>query len=128
MACSGVFGPYAQNLPNSGGTLRLRKPSDAVVLEVTWNYHAPWPVAPDGTGHTLVLARPATARGSPQAWDASAMIGGSPGAGDVPPAARRIRWPSTKCSRARSRPPWNFVELRNDAPIGGGHFRLHVER
>jgi hypothetical protein len=114
---SGVFGGFPQSLSNEGGTLRLRKPSGAVVLEVTWNDHAPWPVAADGTGHSLVLARPSYGEASPLAWDASASIGGSPGAGDVPPGSAQDHVAINEVL-ARSVPPLvDFVELRNDAPM-----------
>src|SRR5258706_363484 len=75
---NGVFGGFPQNLSNEGGTLRLRKPSGAVVLEVTWNDHAPWPVAPDGTGHSLLLARPTYGEASPPARGAGATTRGPP--------------------------------------------------
>ena len=121
---SGVFGGFAQSLSNEGGTLRLRKPSDAIVLEVSWNDHAPWPVAADGTGHSLVLARPSYGEGSALAWDASAAIGGSPGAGDVPPASAQDHVAINETLARSDLPAVDFVELRNDAPsavdISGG--------
>ena len=84
---AGVLGPFTGNLSNEGGTLRLRKPSDAIVQEVSWNDHAPWPIAPDGTGHSLVLARPSYGEGNPCAWDAVHRAAVLPGAGDVAPSA-----------------------------------------
>ena len=39
----------------------------------------PWPVAADGTGHSLVLANPTYGEGDPRAWDISDVVGGSPG-------------------------------------------------
>ena len=84
---SGVLGPFTGNLSNEGGTVRLRKASDAIVQEVTWNDRAPWPVSPDGTGHSLVLVRPSYGEGNPRAWAASPARGGSPGTGDVPPSS-----------------------------------------
>ncbi|MEO7317666.1 MAG: lamin tail domain-containing protein, partial [Chthoniobacteraceae bacterium] len=113
---SGVFGPFAQNLSNQGGTLRLRKPSGAIVLEVSWNDRAPWPVAADGTGHSLVLARPSYGEASALAWDASARIGGSPGAGDVPPGSAQDHVAINEVLARASAAGGNFVELRNDAP------------
>ncbi len=113
---TGVFGGFAQSLSNEGGTLRLRKPSDAIVLEVSWNDHAPWPVAADGTGHSLVLARPSYGEGSALAWDASATIGGSPGAGDVPPASAQDHVAINEVLARSDAPSVDFIELRNDAP------------
>ena len=113
---TGVLGGFAQSLSNEGGTLRLRKPSDAIVIEVSWNDHAPWPVAPDGTGHSLVLARPSFGEASAQAWDASASLGGSPGAGDVPPGSAQDHVAINEVLARSDLPAVDFVELRNDAP------------
>jgi hypothetical protein len=80
---SGVLGPWeggsTNGLPNNGGTVRLRHRSGAVLLEINYSNHAPWPIAADGAGHSLVLASPSLGEGNPQAWAASATIGGSPG-------------------------------------------------
>ncbi len=76
---TGVFGPYGGSLPNSSGTIRLRNQSDAIMWETTYDTSAPWPIAPDDGGHSLVLARPSYGEGSPKAWLASDQLGGSPG-------------------------------------------------
>src|SRR4030095_12520116 len=66
-----VAGPYTNKLSNTSGTVRLRDDRGAVLLEVPYNTKPPWPVAPDGTGHSLVLARPSYGEADPRAWDAS---------------------------------------------------------
>lgn len=76
---SGVLGPYEGSLQNGGGVVRVRNRSDAIVLEAIYRDEAPWPVAADGGGHSLVLARPSYGESFPEAWAASARIGGSPG-------------------------------------------------
>ena len=78
---SNVFGPYGNRL-KATGTLRLRNEHDAVMLEVNYRNKSPWPVAPDGTGHSLVLKRPSYGENDPRAWGASENLGGSPGAFD----------------------------------------------
>src|SRR6185436_4112367 len=55
---------------------------NAVLLEVNYDSKAPWPVAPDGTGHSLILNRPSYGERDPRAWAASDKRGGSPGAAD----------------------------------------------
>ncbi|WCJ60055.1 lamin tail domain-containing protein [Fontisphaera persica] len=77
-----VLGPFTNNLPNNNGTLRLRHRTGAVMLEVTYDDEPPWPVAADGAGHSLVLARPSYGENSPLAWAASDQLGGSPGSWD----------------------------------------------
>ena len=49
------------------GTIRLRNNSGGVVLEVKYDHDDPWPVGADGTGHSLVLARPSYGENDPQA-------------------------------------------------------------
>lgn len=76
---SGVLGPFNDGLPNSSGIVRLENQSGGVFLEVEYEDDPPWPVAADGTGHSLVLARPSYGENDPRAWEASDTIGGSPG-------------------------------------------------
>jgi hypothetical protein len=76
---SGVLGPFTNSLPNDRGTVRLRNQSGGVFLEVNYTDDSPWPVAPDGTGHSLVLTRPSYGERDPRAWSASDSVGGSPG-------------------------------------------------
>lgn len=76
---TGVLGPFTNNLPNNNGTVRLISQGGGVLLETEYDSVAPWPVAADGAGHSLVLARPSYGENNPQAWSASDAIGGSPG-------------------------------------------------
>jgi hypothetical protein len=80
-----VQGPYVGNLPNNGGTVRLRNDFGGIVLEVNYEDQLPWPIAADGAGHSLLLARPDFGEGSVRAWAASAFVGGSPGMVDPTP-------------------------------------------
>ncbi len=81
-----VVGPFTNNLPNSSSVVRLRNPSDAVLLEVEYSDDPPWPIAADGAGHSLVLARPSYGEADVRAWSASDLVGGSPGAANAPTA------------------------------------------
>lgn len=85
---TGVLGPWTGSLSNAGGELRLRKRAGAVAVDARYADGASrWPIAADGHGHSLVLARPSYGEQSPRAWEASAFVGGSPGAADPVPAA-----------------------------------------
>ncbi|MBC8002266.1 MAG: lamin tail domain-containing protein, partial [Opitutaceae bacterium] len=77
---SGILGPYANSnsLPNDSGLLRLRNSRDAIVFEMNYTGEPPYPAAPDGGGHSLVLARPSYGERDPRAWAASDVTGGSP--------------------------------------------------
>ena len=79
---SGVLGPFTGSLNNSGDVVRLRDNIGAIKLEVEYSPDAPWPVAADGAGASLVLTSPSYGEASPQAWAASSLIGGSPGMPD----------------------------------------------
>ena len=78
-----VLGGYQGRLSNRAGTLQLQNHVGAVFLDIPYSGAAPWPVAADGAGHSLVLARPSLGEGNPAAWAASARVGGSPGAPEI---------------------------------------------
>ncbi len=73
-----VMGPYTGSLKKTE-TLELLDEQGAVLLTVPYSNVYPWPVATDGTGHSLVLAYPTYGEGDPRAWDISDTVGGSPG-------------------------------------------------
>ena len=81
-----VAGPYlgSLQLPATGkGTLELLDNQGAVLLSIPYSNLHPWPVAADGTGHSMVLANPTYGEGQPRAWDISDVVGGSPGQGEA---------------------------------------------
>lgn len=112
-----VAGPWVGNLSNDGGRIRLRKPSNGIVQEVNYNDDSPWPAAADGAGHSLILARPSYNEGDVRAWEASAGIGGSPGAVDPVPSDD-LDHVFVSSVLSNSEPPLqDFIELRNAAPF-----------
>ena len=114
---SNVLGPYSGGLAGTSGKLRLEHRSGAVLLDIDYGSQSPWPVAPDGTGHSLVLARPSFGERDPHAWSASSLVGGSPGgpepAVDDPLRAVVINEVSANPRGAAAR----FVELYNHSRI-----------
>lgn len=82
----GVNGVFSGRLDNGGETLRLSTPFGFTVLSVTYNDRAPWPLAADGHGFSLVPRNAALQPNSDDgtAWRASTAVGGSPGADDPP--------------------------------------------
>ena len=80
---TGVMGPWVgantNGLPGDSGNVRLRNRQGAVLLEVPYEDKSPWPIAADGTGHSLVLSRASYGEHSVLAWAASDTIDGSPG-------------------------------------------------
>ncbi|MES2707904.1 MAG: lamin tail domain-containing protein [Verrucomicrobiota bacterium] len=73
-----VAGQYAGNLSNSGERLRLEDSGGILVQEFTYDDAAPWPVAADGAGPSLVLRGPWSRPDPriPENWTTSAMPGG----------------------------------------------------
>ncbi|HVY68562.1 MAG TPA: lamin tail domain-containing protein, partial [Verrucomicrobiae bacterium] len=63
---SNVVGPYTSSFPNGAGKLQLRNQTGALFLEVDYDSQPPWPVAADGAGHSLVLARPSLGENDPR--------------------------------------------------------------
>ena len=110
---TGVLGPYANTLPNSSGTVTLLNQSGAVFLQVDYSDQPPWPVAADGTGHSLVLAHSSYGENNPLAWAASDSIGGSPGRLD-PFTPDPVRSVVINEFLAHTDPPdYDYVELYN---------------
>ena len=82
-----VAGTYRKNLSNGGERLALSDPADERIVSVTYDDDEPWPLAPDGDGHSLVPKSfdPDGSQSDFLLWRASAMAGGSPGREDPQP-------------------------------------------
>ncbi len=81
-----VNGIFTGRLDNGGETLRIATFFDSTVLSVDYNDRAPFPLAADGYGFSIVPRSGAllnSDRGSH--WRASSAAGGSPGANDPEP-------------------------------------------
>jgi hypothetical protein len=110
---SGVHGPYSNLLSRSAGTIRLRNDADAILNEIEYGSTEPWPLAADGAGHSMVLARPSYGEADPRAWAASDLIGGSPGRADSvgPEPLRNL---VINEFLARTTPPaQDYIEIHN---------------
>jgi len=107
-----VFGPYTNSLKTSGA-VTLSDEQGSLVLDVSYDNIAPWPMGADGTGHSIVLARPSYGEGDPQAWERSELAGGSPGAAE---AIQTNAWRSVVLNEvlAHTDPPeMDTIELYN---------------
>ena len=81
-----VDGLYTGKLDNGGETVRLSTQFGGTVLAVTYNDRAPWPIAADGVGFSVVPREGVVSLNSDDGshWRASAAPGGSPGVDDPP--------------------------------------------
>jgi len=77
-----VLGPYSGSLRNSGEQIEFCSKFGEIVLSFAYETKRPWPVSPDGTGHSLQLAQRAGDPEEGSSWSASSFIGGTPGQPD----------------------------------------------
>ncbi|MBL9139120.1 MAG: lamin tail domain-containing protein [Verrucomicrobiales bacterium] len=82
LAAESILGPWEGNLGRGDDTVRLWSPFGALLLEIPYSDRSPWPLAADGEGHSIVLARPSYGESDPRAWAASPQFQGSPGRAD----------------------------------------------
>jgi hypothetical protein len=108
-----ALGGFTNSLNNGGGTLRLQKKSGGIVLDLSYSDQPPWPVAADGAGHSLVLARPSYGESDARAWAASAWKGGSPGSADPVPVGTLENVVINEIFAHSDPPLADFVELHN---------------
>jgi hypothetical protein len=82
-----LLGPFDGNLANEGEELELRLPAPLQGAILRFAYDDNWFPATDGDGFSLEVVAPwpgsAVAWSSPDAWQASQAVGGSPGLSQV---------------------------------------------
>ena len=79
-----VFGPFtAGRFSNDGEGIEISNPNGGIVLSFEYSDSDPWPVSPDGAGHSLILIRQGGDPGDASSWAASSNIGGNPGVADA---------------------------------------------
>jgi hypothetical protein len=76
-------GIYSGQLSNDGEAVTLSDAAGNTVFSVTYNDKAPWPLAADGLGSSLVLIDPYASAADPANWAASSQLNGSPGGPDT---------------------------------------------
>jgi len=111
-----VLGPWRGDLSNKTGLVRFRKASGGIVLETEYRDDPRWPLAADGAGHSLVLARPSFGESRVEAWSASAQFGGSPGRVDPPSDSPLAKIVISEALSASNPLEGDFVEFFNPGP------------
>jgi hypothetical protein len=83
------FDIYKGKLDNAGERLTLISPFGTTIADFTYGTYGDWPSTPDGQGFSLVPTtfNPTGNQTDATAWRASHLVGGSPGADDVPVAS-----------------------------------------
>jgi len=113
---SNIVGPYTNSLKKSG-LIRLLNKEDAILLEINYANTPPWPVAADGTGHSIVLARPSYGEDDARAWAISDLIGGSPGGGEAFRPNRLRNIVINELLAHTDNPLLDYVELYNHSTV-----------
>lgn len=93
-----VFGPWSGKLDNGGERITLKDRNGFVLCSVRYNNRDPWPVAADGTGHSLVLKDSNKPIDDWRNWTISTRPGGSPGTVDLPDAKTPVPSPQISMS------------------------------
>jgi hypothetical protein len=74
-----ILGPWTGSLDNAGDLIELRVEGGGRLLRMEYRDDGLWPAAADGTGHSIELLNPYSDVNEPENWDASDLIGGTPG-------------------------------------------------
>jgi len=74
-----VFGPFKGELGDGRGRLTLVDLAGGFMADVEYRSSGRWPIAPDGTGHSLSKIRPRVNPNQVENWLASVQMGGTPG-------------------------------------------------
>ncbi len=110
-----AIGNFTGRLDSSGERLTLVSRVGVEVVSVSYRDEGKWPVAPDGTGHTLVLRSLRSDPSEPESWRGSPEIGGSPGAPNLPETGAGGREDVVLIGEGDL---WRFA--RGDAPFSSG--------
>jgi hypothetical protein len=101
------------NSLGSSGSLVMINSSNGRILEIDCDNEAPWPVAADGAGHSIVLARPSYGENDPHGWEMSDQVGGSPGTGETYGEAALRNVVINEVLARASQPQLDTIELYN---------------
>lgn len=109
---SNVIGGFGAAAFDGTSGITLKDELGAWITTIDYADGPPWPVAADGSDHSLVLARPSYGDREADGWAASARPGGSPGAAEpARPATYEAVMFNEILAHAGTTP--GFVELHN---------------
>jgi hypothetical protein len=70
------------NLSNGGETIRLLTAGGVEIQKIEYTDDPPWPTSADGGGYSLVIVDPLGNSSDGTNWQASGVLGGTPGTGE----------------------------------------------
>ena len=77
-----VYGPFSGRLSNDGERIELSNGNGEIIISFRYDDKRPWPISPDGTGHSLIRAKLSGDPEEGSSWTAGKFIGGTPGEPD----------------------------------------------
>ena len=93
-----VFGPWDGELDNKGERITLKDRNGVTLTTVRYNDRGLWPVAANGTGHSLVIIDPEEGTDLWSNWTFSSRPGGNPGTPEITQAEEPIANPEVDLS------------------------------
>ncbi|MCX5643409.1 MAG: lamin tail domain-containing protein [Phycisphaerae bacterium] len=115
-----VVGPYTGKLDNNGERVELSNANGGIVFSFKYASTHPWPISPDGAGHSLVLAKLGSDPEEASSWAASAAIGGSPGGPEPAQAAATPATSTTMTLLGIGSPGRYFKGVKEPSPSATG--------
>ena len=74
-----IFGPFQGQLSDKKDRLILSDPANGLMIDFTYSDQGRWPIAADGSGHTLAKISPRLNDDLSTSWRPSQTFGGTPG-------------------------------------------------
>lgn len=109
-----VFGPWTSgSLSNSGERITLTDKNGVIVSDLEYADSGKWPVAPDGTGHSIVLTTDERDPSDWRWWRSSTNNGGSPGLADPALPAAGLALNEVHFNNLGQ---VDWIEVRNNSP------------
>ena len=107
-----VLGPFKGTLSDQNGRLTLVDLAGGFMADMKYISGGPWPVSPDGTGHSLSKVRPRVNPDQAENWRASLQMGGTPGKANGLEASAQVSAPIV-VNEILALPDQQFIEIYN---------------
>ncbi|HAT16609.1 MAG TPA: hypothetical protein DCS76_02365, partial [Gemmatimonadetes bacterium] len=108
-----IFGPWIGALNNGGERVTLKDKNGVIVSSVNYGNDGHWPIAANGTGHSLVVRNEDRLVDNWRNWRVSTRNGGSPGERDSEPSGLATALTFSEVQFADGLDDLNWIELHN---------------
>ena len=108
-----IFGPWIGALNNGGERVTLKDKNGVIVSSVNYGNDGHWPIAANGTGHSLVVLNEDRLVDNWRNWRVSTMNGGSPGVRDSELSGLATALTFSEVQFAEGLDDLDWIELHN---------------